>query len=73
MELIFSQIKFEDIFEFSLIILVGIFEYWDASFSFIRLISVLICLRLASLKLETPFLLHLVLIARMLFVFENSF
>ena len=36
--------KFENISEFSLIILVGISEYWDALFSFNRLISVSICL-----------------------------
>ena len=45
-------------FEFSLIVLVGIFEYRDL-FSFNRLIFVSI-----SVKLKTPFLLHLVLIAR---------
>ena len=38
-------------------------------FCFNRLISVSICLRLTSLKLKTPFLLHLVLIARMLHCF----
>ena len=58
--------KLENISEFSLIILVGISEYWDALFSFNSLISVSISLKLISLKLKTPFLLHLVLIARML-------
>ena len=67
MELLISpQMKFENISEFSLIILVGIFEYWDDLFSFNSLISVSISLKLTSLKLKAPFLLHLVLIARML-------
>ena len=64
--LIPSQMKVENISEFSLIILVGIFEYWDDLFSFNSLISVSISLKLTSLKLKAPFLLHLVLIARML-------
>ena len=42
--LILSQMKFENISEFSLIILVGISEHWDSLFSFSRLISVSICL-----------------------------
>ena len=62
--------KFENISEFSLIILVGISEYWDALFSFNSLISVSISLKLTSLKLKAPFLLHLVLIARMLGCFS---
>ena len=72
---ILSQMKFENIYEFSLIILIDISEYRDVLFSFNRLISVLICLKLTSLKLKAPFLLHLVVIARMLvfFVFKNSF
>ena len=49
-----------------LIILVGISEYWDALVSFNSLISVSISLSLTSLKLKAPFLLDLVLIARML-------
>ena len=58
--------KFENISEFSLIILVGISEYWDALFSFNSLISVSISLKLTSLKLKASFLLHLFLIVRML-------
>ena len=58
--------KFENTPEFSLIILVGISEHWGALFSFSRLIFVSISLKLINLKLKTPFLLHLVLIARML-------
>ena len=58
--------KFENISEFPLIILVGISEYWDASLSFNSLISVSMYWKLTSLKLKTPFLLHLVLIARII-------
>ena len=58
--------KFENISEFSLIILVGISEYWDALFSFTSLISVSIS---DFLKLKALLLLHLVLIARMLVCF----
>ena len=58
--------KFENISEFSLIILVFISEYWDTLVSFKSLISVSISWRLTSLKIKAPFLLHLVLIARML-------
>ena len=61
--------KFQNISEFSLIILVGISECWDALFSFTSLISVSISLKLTSLKLKALFLLHLVLIARMLVCF----
>ena len=68
--LILSQMKFENIAEFSLIILVGISEYCDPLFSFNSLISVSISLKLTSLKLKAPFLLHLVLIARMLGCFS---
>ena len=50
--LILSQMKFENISEFSLIILVGISEYCDASFSFNSLISISISLKLTSLKLK---------------------
>ena len=62
--------KFENISEFFLIILVGITEYCDALFSLNSLISVSISLKLTSLKLKAPFLLHLVLIARMLGCFS---
>ena len=58
--------KFENMFEFSMMILAVMSEYWDALFSFNSLISVSISLKLTSLKLKTPFLLHLFLIARML-------
>lgn len=64
--LILPQMKFENISQLSLIILVGISEYWDVLFSFNRLISVSICLKMTSLKLKTPFILHLVLIAKIL-------
>ena len=50
--LILSQMKFENISEFSLIILVGISEYCDALFSFNSLISISISLKLTSLKLK---------------------
>ena len=65
--------KLGNISEFSLTISVGISEYRDALFSFNSLISVTVYLRLTSLKLKIPFLLHLVLIARMLFVFGIAF
>ena len=63
--MILSQMKFKNISEFSLIILVGMSEYWD--------VFVSIYLKLISLKLKTP--LHLVLIARMLgcFLWQRSF
>ena len=64
--LILSQMKFENISEFSLIFFIGISEYWDALVCYNSLISVSIFLKLTSLKLKTLFLLHLVLIARML-------
>ena len=64
--------KFENISEFSLIILVGISEYCDALVSFNSLISVSISLKLTPLKLKAPFLLHLVLIARVLGCFSYS-
>ena len=64
--LILSQTKIENLPEFSLIILVGISEYCDALFSFNSLISVSISLKLTSLRIKAPFLLHLVLIPRML-------
>ena len=64
--LIILKMKFENISEFSLIILLGISAYWDALVSFNSLISVSISLSLTSLKLKAPFLLDLVLIARML-------
>ena len=48
-------------------------EYWDALFSFNRLISVSICLKLTSLKLKIPSVLHLVLNARVFSVFKSSF
>ena len=50
--------KFENISKFALIILVGISQYSDTSFSFNSLISVSICLKLTSIKLRVPFLLH---------------
>ena len=68
--LILSQMKFENISEFSLIILVVISEYWDALFSFNSLISVSFSLKRTYLKLKAPFLLHLVLIAMMLRCFS---
>ena len=68
--LILSQMKLENISEFSLINLVGISEYWDALFSLNSLISVSTSLKLTSLKLKAPFLLLLVLIARMLGCFS---
>ena len=68
--LILSQMKLENISEFSLIILVDISEYWDALFSFNSLVSVSVSLKLTSLKLKAPFLLPLVLIARMPWCFS---
>ena len=50
--------KFENVSKFSLIILVGISQYWDTLFSFNNLIFVSICLKLTSLKLKVPFLLY---------------
>ena len=64
-----SQMKFE-IYEFFLIILVGISEYWDVLFNFNSLISVSISLKLISLKLKAPLLLYLVLIAIMVACFS---
>ena len=64
--LILSQMKFENISELSLIILVGISEYRDALFNFSRLISVSIWLKKTTVKLRTSFVLHLVVIARLL-------
>ena len=74
--LILLQMKFENTSEFYLIILVGISGYWDALFRFKRLFSVSISLKLIFLKLKTPFLLYLVLIAIMLecfFYFRITF
>ena len=56
--IILSQLKFENISQFSLVILVGISQYCDTLFSFNNLISVSICLKLTSLKLKVLFLLH---------------
>ena len=68
--LILLQIKFENISEFSFIILVDTSEYWDVLVSFNSLIYVSISWKLTSLKLKAPFLLHLVLIVRMLGYFS---
>ena len=62
--------KFENISDISLIILVGISDYWDSLFSFSSLISLSISLKLTYLKLKAPFLLHLVLIGRILRCFS---
>ena len=59
--LIDSRMKFVNISGFSLIILVGVFDYWDALCSFIRLNYFSICFNLTSIKLKTPFPLHLVM------------
>ena len=61
---------FGNISDFSLVILVGISEYWDALVSFNSLISISISFRRTSLKLKAPFLLHLVVITRMLGCFS---
>ena len=68
--LILSQMVFGNISDFSLVILVGISEYWDALVSFNSLISISISFRRTSLKLKAPFLLHLVVITRMLGCFS---
>ena len=56
-----SRMKFVNISGFSLIILVGVSDYWDALCSFIRLNYFSICFNLTSIKLKTPFSLHLVM------------
>ena len=68
--LILLQMKFGNIFEFSLIIFGGISEYWDAFFNFNMLISVSVSLKLTSPKLKASFRLHLALIAGMLAFFS---
>ena len=68
--LILSQMKFENISEFSLIILVGVSECWDAWFSFNRLISV--SMDWPPENWKVPLLLQLALIARMLGCFLYS-
>lgn len=62
--------------KFSLIISIGISEYWDTVFSFNRFLSVSIFFKMTSLKLKTPFLITCSLDhqnSRVFFVFKNSF